>query len=237
MKSGSFIKLIASTYGLPEKSVFVVARALRENDKRYLTTGARGINAPDMTLVDAARLTLALLTGEAPSKVVEEYEFMRTLHTAAKYSHAGLLGSCNLADDHSLEDVIIALFQVTADPEITSKSSWTSPGPVSVPCFSIAVDRSRRTAEVRLPDQVAVYLEPLEPAEVEYPPKGRVSDQYQQPGFAENTDTLIFDHHQRAVATGMRIIREVSDKEIKVIAGRMSHADQTSQLWAQFARL
>lgn len=69
MQSGPFIKLIAHTFGLEDKTVAVFARALREAG--LLTTGARGVNAPHMTPLDAARMTLAVLTTDSPSECVE----------------------------------------------------------------------------------------------------------------------------------------------------------------------
>ena len=68
MKIGPLISLLSSNYGLPETTVVVIARALREAG--WLSSGARGVNAPDMGARDAARLSLALLTGEPPSKVI-----------------------------------------------------------------------------------------------------------------------------------------------------------------------
>lgn len=69
MKQGPFIDLFSEVFGIEHKSVRVMTRALR--DAGYLTTGARGVNAPDMTFQDAANLTVALLSGEPPSKINE----------------------------------------------------------------------------------------------------------------------------------------------------------------------
>ncbi|WP_157982053.1 hypothetical protein [Oceanicella sp. SM1341] len=46
-----------------------VARFLKEAG--LLTTGARGVNAPDMTARDAGRMTIALLGSDRPGRAVE----------------------------------------------------------------------------------------------------------------------------------------------------------------------
>lgn len=69
MKSGPFIKMIAAAFTVEEKTVTVYARALKEAG--LLTSGARGVNAPDMTPLDAARMTIALLACDGPSQAVE----------------------------------------------------------------------------------------------------------------------------------------------------------------------
>src|SRR5680860_147963 len=75
MKSGRLIKIISSALGVEQSTVKFVARKLREAG--FLTTGARGVNAPEMTTRDAARLTLALMTGTPPNRIVETFEIYR----------------------------------------------------------------------------------------------------------------------------------------------------------------
>lgn len=77
MKHGPFIILLAETLGLDVASVRQVARVIREAG--FLTSGARGVNAPDMTLVDAARMVIALMTGEPPSRVLLKFHELRGL--------------------------------------------------------------------------------------------------------------------------------------------------------------
>jgi hypothetical protein len=69
MKSAALISLIAHTFTTPVEKVSMFARLLREAG--LITTGARGRNAPEMTALDAARLTIALLTTDSPSECVE----------------------------------------------------------------------------------------------------------------------------------------------------------------------
>lgn len=69
MKSGPFIKIVAQAYGVEESTVTLVARMLKEAG--LMTTGARGVNAPEMTALDAARITIALLGTDRPGRAVE----------------------------------------------------------------------------------------------------------------------------------------------------------------------
>lgn len=69
MKPGPFNKLIAEAYRVEEKTVVVFTRALKEAE--LITTGARGVNAPDMTPLDAARVTIALLATDKPTRAAE----------------------------------------------------------------------------------------------------------------------------------------------------------------------
>lgn len=64
MKSGPFINLVAEAYGIEAKTVRVYARALKEAG--LFTSGARGVNAPHITPLDSARITIAILTTPSP---------------------------------------------------------------------------------------------------------------------------------------------------------------------------
>lgn len=61
--------MIAEALTQPVGSVKLYVRELREAG--LLTTGARGVNAPHMTTLDAARLVIALLATDKPSECVE----------------------------------------------------------------------------------------------------------------------------------------------------------------------
>lgn len=56
---------MASVLHLPEATVSGAFRVLRENG--LMTSGARGVNAPDMTDLDAARIRIAMLVNERPA--------------------------------------------------------------------------------------------------------------------------------------------------------------------------
>lgn len=69
MKAGPFNHLIAKVYGVDVATVTKFARLLKEGG--LMTTGIRGVNAPDLIPLDAARLTVALLATDKPSRAVE----------------------------------------------------------------------------------------------------------------------------------------------------------------------
>lgn len=65
VKSGGFVSGMAAVLEIPEATVAGSFRVLRESG--LMTSGARGVNAPDMTDLDAARLLIALLVSERPA--------------------------------------------------------------------------------------------------------------------------------------------------------------------------
>lgn len=72
MKSAAFIKLMAQSLTMPESTATDYARRLKEAG--LLSTGARGVNAPEMTPLDAARFLLAVLTTPSPAQCVERVQ-------------------------------------------------------------------------------------------------------------------------------------------------------------------
>lgn len=73
MKSRVFLQEVEKATGVPYASLKVYARELKEAG--LLTSGRGGRGAPDMTLLDAARMVIALLATDKPtgSAVVTEY--------------------------------------------------------------------------------------------------------------------------------------------------------------------
>jgi hypothetical protein len=68
MKHTPFIYLFSEELGLPLKTVSLFARNLKEAG--LLTSGARGVNAPNMTWLDLVRMTIAVCATDRPSEVV-----------------------------------------------------------------------------------------------------------------------------------------------------------------------
>jgi hypothetical protein len=68
MKSKEFNISVSHIFGIPEKTITVYTRLLKEAG--LLTSGRGGRAAPDMTPLDAARMTIALLTCSGPSQAV-----------------------------------------------------------------------------------------------------------------------------------------------------------------------
>lgn len=69
MRAGPFLSAVAAGLFVEEKTVRVFAREMRLAG--LLSTGARGVNAPDMTIEDLANLIVAFLATDRPSKAVE----------------------------------------------------------------------------------------------------------------------------------------------------------------------
>lgn len=69
MKSAAFVQMMSQSLTLPESTGTDYARRLKE--AKLLSTGARGVNAPEMTPLDAARFLIAVLTTPSPAQCVE----------------------------------------------------------------------------------------------------------------------------------------------------------------------
>ena len=72
MKHKAFTEIIAEHSGVPQKTVALYVRNLKEAG--LLTSGARGVNAPDMTVLDLTRMIIALCATDRPSEAVEMVE-------------------------------------------------------------------------------------------------------------------------------------------------------------------
>lgn len=110
MQKGPFIKFIAEALAEDAKSVAIYVRELL--DAGLLTTGARGVNAPHMLPLDAARVILALLATDRPSQavaMVKRYGAMRAKLDGLSGGLADLL-----ADNPTLEQVLIRI--IAAEP-------------------------------------------------------------------------------------------------------------------------
>lgn len=65
VKTTQFIDGMAGATGLSDKTIRVAYRSLREAG--LMTTGARGVNAPDMVSMDAARMLIWALVSDRPA--------------------------------------------------------------------------------------------------------------------------------------------------------------------------
>lgn len=105
MQKGPFIKFIADALAEDEKTVAIYVRELL--NAGLLTTGARGVNAPHMLPLDAARVILALLATDRPSQAVDavkRYGAMRANADQASGDMAALL-----ADNPTFEQVLVRI--------------------------------------------------------------------------------------------------------------------------------
>lgn len=78
MKHKAFTEIVAGSTQVPEKTVAVYIRFLKAAG--LLTSGARGVNAPEMTTRDLARILIALCSTDRPSDAVEAVNWYRELH-------------------------------------------------------------------------------------------------------------------------------------------------------------
>jgi len=109
-KSPALIDATAKALGLPEATIKVVLRRLREHD--LIDVGGRGPYAKDMTRTDAMRLTLAScaarpLEQDSAIRAVERYETLECVHVSQTTTEGfeGLskhLPLATLAEHHSL---------------------------------------------------------------------------------------------------------------------------------------
>jgi len=216
MRMGPFINLLSETYGLPKPSVAAVARVMREAG--WLTTGARGVNGPEMTHVDAARLTLALLSGEPPGKVVGEFEFLRGLEAKAPPSPVGFTAGSGLDQAHRLEDGLIWLFGLNSTKPAIQEHGRKYYGEWSWPYFTVSVDASARAAEIYYSGQSCSYEDLARDREVEAlsaePPDYEIL--LQQLAIEERSKG--WDSRDVALGRRMRVIRTVTQGEISTIA-------------------
>lgn len=202
MKSGLFIKLISSVYGVEEKTVMVFARNLKGIG--YLSSGARGVNAPDMTPKDLAVITIALLATDKPSMAIDEFEY---------YSALQLDGSSEGS---------------TFDPEIYGPNqtfleylTFVFSSEFCIPTeFEITFDE-KRTVLVNHSGQQIRYHSRVEEAELK-----AIYNEY--PGAEENFDTpanrelsdKLFEHFlaspaQTRLLAGIKVSRSLDSQVLK----------------------
>lgn len=121
--------MIAQAYTTPLKTVTVYARLLKEAG--LLTTGARGRNAPDMTPLDAARLTLAMLTTDSPAESVERVKRFGKIKYSPGYRRP-VPGYetiqperfASLFQGETLEDVLAFMFSLPAVMGFNECCTW-----------------------------------------------------------------------------------------------------------------
>lgn len=151
MQPGSFIKLISDAYRVEEKTVAVYARFLREAG--LLTSGARGVNAPHMLPVDAARMTIALLATDKPSQAVAAVNRYRDM-TLQPGESSGELPSILFHDDPTLEQVLTRLLAHEPDEGAFD----------GAPYFEIR--ENNKTAVLEVKDAIAKFRTASKPVEM-----------------------------------------------------------------------
>lgn len=184
-----------------------------------LTTGARGVNAPEMAMKDVARLTLALMTGEPPSKVVEEYRFIASLQTVDLFPVKGWISSNELFEGHSFEEAVIEVFEAMNDNRRRQAFSTTASGLTHPPSTQVYLDSSRRVARLELYDVSAEYTNlagQRRLAEL-YATRPMTLEAWKQIEVIEVSGATSYDSSMTVPGRGMRVIRSITQDEVFAI--------------------
>lgn len=197
--------------------VSVVARSLREAG--LLTTGARGVNAPAMEIRDVARLTLALLTGQPPSKVVEEYLIVASLQTKDIYPEDGFISKYAVREQHDLEDVVTSIFAAACDNEHLARFSNAIPTFFIPPRFEVSLDSSRRVARIDLPNVRTEYANHRSFTMLDeiYAVRPMTLDVWNEIQTIEESGGTSWDSSTIIPSRGMRVVRSITEAEILAV--------------------
>ncbi|WP_417429544.1 hypothetical protein [Kiloniella sp.] len=116
MKSKEFNTSVSRIFGIPEKTITVYTRLLKEAG--LLTSGRGGRAAPDMTPLDAARMTIALLTCSGPSQAVErvkQFGPIPFLPNLSDFEHITQAQFDERYEGETLEEVLAFIFDRAND--------------------------------------------------------------------------------------------------------------------------
>lgn len=119
--SGVLTNGIAAAVQIPTATINMFVRVLRE--ERLITTGARGVNAPPMTYLDAARILIALLVTDRPARAAEavrdfgslECVELRINPDVAEPFQGFTFEAAGLEGVHTLEEAVATLIEVFAE--------------------------------------------------------------------------------------------------------------------------
>ncbi len=129
MQAKKFNTLMSKAFAVPEKSVTVYTRLLKEAG--LLTSGKGGRAAPHMTPLDAARVTIALLASDAPSQAVERVERFGTIPYSPRfektwpwYENIGQDRFHAVFEGDTLEEVLAFMFGRVEALGVEGASKW-----------------------------------------------------------------------------------------------------------------
>lgn len=162
MKSGPFITLLSDALRVQRKTLAIYDRALKEGG--LVTTGARGVNAPDVTPRDAARITLGLLATASPKASVEAVERIGRFRlsdaaTPAARSPEAVFG---VQPGHCLDDVLTCIFSMERDYARYAADevrSHETPGAPFLPPLSVAFHEAQQAVCVDYCGHEFVYVD------------------------------------------------------------------------------
>ncbi|WP_208353040.1 hypothetical protein [Pseudaestuariivita rosea] len=106
MKQAQFITLMSESLGVEEKTIRMIVRILREAG--LFTTGARGVNAPDITPLDAVRVIIAVVASPSPSRAVRDVKYFGALKPDRRDEEATSAWGLPWVDENkTLEDTLL----------------------------------------------------------------------------------------------------------------------------------
>lgn len=105
MKQAQFIALMSESLGVEEKTIRMIVRKLREAG--LFTTGARGVNAPDITPLDAVRVVIAVVASTAPSRAVRDVRYFGSLKPDRREETTDCIKPMGLDPDKTLEETLL----------------------------------------------------------------------------------------------------------------------------------
>jgi hypothetical protein len=111
------IAVMSDVTGIPAATVTIYLRVLREEG--LITTGARGVNAPPLTPLDAARLLIAIMTTDKPSRAAQAAQDigrMICVHAIEKPENRAFAfdKARKLGKNHDFETAVAALIDMFA---------------------------------------------------------------------------------------------------------------------------
>lgn len=120
---------MASAFDVPHKTMVTYTRFLKEAG--LLTTGARGVNAPHMKALDAARVTIALLASDAPGQAVERVKRFGSIPYSPTfekswpwYENIGQERFEAIFQGETLEEVLAFMFGRVGALGVDGAASW-----------------------------------------------------------------------------------------------------------------
>ncbi|WP_444460931.1 hypothetical protein [Rhodobacter capsulatus] len=143
---------MAKTLGLDLSLVKQISRALREAD--MLTTGARGVNAPHMTPLDAARVTLAALAGSIPTTAADDvrnwgsFQISGPISLEGENTKPGPFRETDPDADCTLLEALTVIFTRYGNPEVLDRHVWTLGGQSMEPTLSITLSERPRSVSI-----------------------------------------------------------------------------------------
>lgn len=105
MKQAQFIYLMSESLGVEEKTIRTIVRNLREAG--LFTTGARGVNAPDITPLDAVRVVIAVVASPSPSRAVRDVRYFGALKPDCRQDFHDQTAIMGLDRDKTLEETLV----------------------------------------------------------------------------------------------------------------------------------